>query len=567
MIVSWALSVGVAPAEAQRGRTQSLDRVLVLPPIPEDPADSLYAVELADEIRGKLQSKTRREYNVVRTDQVCEALTASGFPCTAILDNRAAEQLADFLRADAYVVGQLTGNARRRVLLHMIDNGRAGLAGWLRAEAPRDASPGDFGNMIGDSLRSTVEAAKLARGCTERRDESDFKGAKDRVNRAFQEYPNYPAAAQCLAYVFEATQQPPDSVIKAYEMLVRGDSALPRAWDRLSLLYLQVGDTVKAVEAKESQLAASPQDVQLRRGVAAMWIEVGEYESALSLLEEGLEQSPGELEFLRLKARTCIEGQMWPCALEALAAQYQVDTALVGDTVFFAQVIGAANLVPDTAAAVRWTEEAVKYAPSSVSFWRQRAQALMDAGQTEEALMAYNRVSALAPEDIRAPLAAAQLVIDATPIDSAVPLDTMALQRADSLLASVVSKSNDENVVQNIAAMYLRPGMALAQNRYTGLARAWLQKALQYDVGNRLTAQANFFYGFATFFYLQQLFEEVRSSQSCAMVNRYVEVVNEGKQAMQGGRSLAPESADQLLNGYTQYEGLIPAFRQNFQCP
>jgi tetratricopeptide (TPR) repeat protein len=570
LFAAWGLLLNAAPAEGQRGRQQrNLERVLILPAVPADPAaDSVYAITLADEMRGEFSSRVRNQLHVITTDQYCEALTASGFECDALLDDNSAEQLARFLRADSYIVGRLSTNSGPAVTLRLVDIGRSGMAGWIQVAGEAGQQPDKFADTISDSLRNQARAAEEARECSDRRDRSDFRGARDRVGRAFQLYPSHPAAALCLAYVFEATQQPRDSLIWAYEQVVTGDSLFERGWDRLGVLYLQSGDTVKAVEAYESQLNAKSRDVQLRQSVAAMWIELEEYDRALNLIEVGLERTPEELALLRLKARTCVDGEMWACAHEGLSAQYDLDTALVGDTVFYMQVIGAAGLIPDTAAAVRWTGEAVQHAPNSSSFWTVRAQWLNNAGDKEAALDAYARLTEMLPHDFRAPLSAAQIVLDGLVIDSTVPLDTAAMAQADSLLQLTLGRTQNEAVVQNISVMYFTTGSGLARAQYRpDYALSWLEKALEYDVGQRLTAQGNFFLGYATFFYLQGFFEEVRNSESCDMVRRYAEVVARGKEAMNLGMSVSEQGAQQILGGLQQYEDLIPAFRQNFECP
>jgi tetratricopeptide (TPR) repeat protein len=571
VFAAWGLSLEAVPLQAQRGRQQrNLERVLILPAVPSNPeADSGYTIELADEMRGRLSGRVRNQVHVITTDQYCEALMASGFGCEALLDDNSAEQLARFLRADSYITGRLSRNSGPEITLHLVDIGRSGIAGWVSVLGEAGQQARDFANVISDSLRNQVRVAQEARECSDRRDRSDFRGARERVDRAFELYPNHPAAALCLAYVFEATQQPPDSLIWAYEQAVRGDSLFERGWDRLGVLYLQTGDTVKAVEAYQSQLQAKPSDVQLRQSVAAMWIELDEYEKALSVVEAGLVRTPEELPLLVYKARACVDGEMWACALEGLSAQYDLDTALVGDTVFYMQIIGAAGFIPDTAAALRWTGEAVQHAPNSASFWTVRAQWLNNAGEKEAALDAYARLTEMLPNDFRAPLSAAQIILDGLVIDSTVPLDTAAMARADSLLMLAIDRAgSNQAVIQNVSVMYFTPGMNLARAQYRpDYALRWLEKALEYDVGQRLTAQGNFFLGFATFFYLQGFFEEVRNSQSCDMVNEYAQIVARGKEAMNLGMSVSEQGAQQILGGLQQYEDLVPAFRQNFQCP
>ncbi len=54
-------------ADAQRQR-QQLERLLILPPIPADLADSLYVLELAREVRSRLAGRVRTQVTVISTD-------------------------------------------------------------------------------------------------------------------------------------------------------------------------------------------------------------------------------------------------------------------------------------------------------------------------------------------------------------------------------------------------------------------------------------------------------------------------------------------------------------------
>ena len=109
-------------AEAQAGRAPvQTERVLVVAPIPADPGDSAYAVVFGDELRKGLEGKARRQLSVVTKEKMGEALEASGFSRDALLDDNAANQLARFLQADAYVVGRIEANPVPKADVHLIE--------------------------------------------------------------------------------------------------------------------------------------------------------------------------------------------------------------------------------------------------------------------------------------------------------------------------------------------------------------------------------------------------------------------------------------------------------------
>lgn len=553
--------------EAQR-RPQNLDRVLILPPLPRERAqDSAYALTFANEIRDHLAGRTRNQVQVVQTDQYCEALEASGFPCDILLDNNSAEQLARFLNADAYVIGELRRNSTPAVHLRMIDLRRSGLAGWVHVEPESNVDAERLANLAGDSIRDYVRAADRVKDCSERRDRSDFSGARSRAQDVFEDYPNHPGAAMCLSYVFEAQQAPADSLIWAYRKAVAGDSLLERAWERLGQQLLFAGDTAGAIESFQGQLNAKPENEELRIAIASQMIVLGDYQGARDLAEQGLEINPS-MQLLVLKARACSDGEMWPCALEAFNQQYEANTELAQDTAFLQQVIGAAGFAQDPEQAVRWTRIALDNFPDRTPFWMAHGSALRDAGMPDSALQIHRTVAEREPENTRAPLAMAQIVIERVEVDSAIPLDTASVMLADSLLQSVALRAmGDSATLRTVGALYVTPGLRMGQARlHSKVAVDWLAKALEQPIQGTVRDQANFFLAFSTLLYLGEFFNEVRDSESCELAEEYARLVTQGQEALEAGASVAPTAVPQIEERLQQLADIVPRFRQAFQC-
>lgn len=564
--------------EAQAGRAPvQTERVVVVAPVPQDPGDSAYAVVFGDEFRKGVEGKSRRQLSVVTKDKIGEALEASGFSRDALLDDNAANQLARFLQADAYVVGRIEANPIPKADIRLVELRRSGLSGWIHVTGPSGATAKQLADIATDSMEGQIRAAEATRECLDRRDRRDFRGAKERARRAFTFVPHHPAAAMCLAVVFEAEQAPPDSLIPVLELAVKGDSLNTRTWEMLGRQYQAKGahqDSLKAADAFLRQLQADPSDAKLRTGIAALLITLKEHARSRDVLNAALQQNPGDLQTLQLKARACEDGSLWPCLVEALAAQYDVDTSLVGKLDFYGKIFGAAQQANDTAAMVKWSGEAVRRLPNEVNMWRARLAAFNTAGMTDSALVANRRIGELDRTDIRPLLGMAQIYADRIKIDSTVPLDTTALARVDSLLQRVIAiKSNaagqptDTAVWMNVAVMYFKPGSELVQKQVNfALGVRWLEQVLKYDVRKQLTTQAKFFLGLAYFFPLPAFDAQLRERKSCAMVDQEAETVAKAKEALTAGASVSPQTANQLLQYVNQFEQLIPQYRASFKC-
>ncbi len=582
VLLGWALgaiSVAAAPAGAQVGGRQPVqtERVLVLAPLPADPADSAYAVAFGDEFRSRLEGKTRRQLTVITKDKIGEALEASGFSRDALLDDNAANQLARFLQSDAYVVGRLETNPTPKVDIHFIDIRRSGLAGWVHVSAAKGTPAKQLAGVAADSAEAQTKAAESTRECLDRRDRRDFQGAKDRARKAFEYAPNHTAAAMCLAVVFEAMQSPPDSLIPVLEKAVKGDSLNTRTWEMLGRQYQAKGthpDSLKAADAFLHQLQADPSDAKLRTGIAALLITLKEYARARDVLDVGLKDNPADLQALQFKARACEDGSLWPCLVEALSGQYQLDTSLVGKLDFYGKIIGAAQQANDTAALIKWSGEAVQRLPNEVALWKARANALRISGMSDSAVAAYRRIAALDQNDYTAPFQIATIYLNGLKIDSTIPLDTITLGRVDSLLQRVVAigsspagQPKDTAVWMNVAVTYFKPGSELVQKKVSfPLGAQWLERVVKYDVRNQLTTQAKFFLGLAYFFPLPDFDAQLRAKKSCPMVVEEEATIAKAKEALMAGASVSPQTANQLLGYVAQFEKLVPQYRAAFKC-
>ncbi len=555
--------------EAQLGGNRATERVVFLMPEPANrTADSSFTAEVTHEVRRRMEGKFRTKLRVVGNDPVCEMLEASAYRCNAILSAAESERLARALQADAYIYGTLR---RERgvpsVQLRLVDVRRSGLSGWVQVAGAANLSAKDFASAIVDTLDNQVKAAEWSRECSDERDKGDYDDARKRAQRVFEMYPNHPSAWMCVSVLFEARRAPADSVIKALEHALQGDPMLERALERVGRLYQEKGDSLAALDAYTRALVFNPNDRPRWRGVIAGFIQVGKYDRAAALADDWLKRHTDDLEVLQLRARACVEGALWACALEALAAQYQIDSTKIADTVFYAQIIGAATSVPDTAAMLRWSGEAVRRVPSSLALWRAHATALQTAGRTDSVVAVYEHIFARDPTDVRSPLAAARILVEGLTIDTVVPLDTLSLAKAERLLDQVVAMSRDTSILMNASALYAQPGIGLARiQRRLPWGLRLLEKSNTTNVLRLegLLQQTNFFIGFAMMFQIFEFDSQVTAQESCALVRQEAEMIAKGKAALEIGAPLSPETARQLLQQYRNFEQRVPQLREAF---
>ncbi len=565
---SAALLVCFGRPAAVDAQERTHDRILILTPQPRDRADTVYVHEMTHQLRQRAQNKFRHKWQVISSDKVHELFVSSGFAENTIIGPEMVDQVARSLQAHAFMYGSFWRNDATPIAsFRMVDVSRAGLSGWMTVQGQPGDPPREFAERVADSLDNQVKAADYAKDCTARRDRSDFRGARDRADRAFELYPNHPASALCLSYVFEATRQPPDSLIWAYRKAARGDSLYMRAWEELARQYQRAGDTAGAVEAYARQLQANPNDAEMRYNTAAGYVVTKNYPAALEVMDEGLRRDPGNLRLVRLKERACLESENWACALEASARRYELDSTVVGDAEFYRQVFGLAQTVGDTAAMLRWSGEAVGRLPNSVPFWQGRAVLLEATGDHEGALVAYERLVELNPNDWRSKLKVATALGELAVVDTLSPLDTAAFNRIDRLLQDVLTSTSDSSVMTAVGLEYLKGGQKIIQSQLDmDYGIGWAENALANDPRGLLRTQANFWLGYALFFVATPLDQIIVESQSCARLAEYQNYLRRATQALTIGRSVSEETAGQLLGYLQQLAGRPDQFRQSF-CP
>ncbi|MEE8192553.1 MAG: hypothetical protein V3T74_07410 [Gemmatimonadales bacterium] len=584
------LALSVAPAEAQLATRRATERALFLIPAPQSPDDSAFVVALADDVRDQMASRLRRQIVTIPSTDICRVLEESAYECDTALNPADADRLAQAMRADVYIVGSMWREDDAPVSrFRMVDVRRTGLSGWMTVEGAAGASPEEFATSILDSLEHQMEAARWARECIEERDRGDFEDAMERAHRAFAIYPNHPSAAMCAEVVSEVLRQSADSQIVHVRRAVAGDSLLSRGWERLGRLYQARGDSTAALLAFAQQSRTRPADRKLRMGVIAGAITMDAYDVARDLADEWLAVVPADLGILQLKARACVEGGLWDCALDALTQQYAIDSTLVGDSVFYRQVIGAAQSLGSTTAQLEWSAEAVRHIPGSASLWRAHASALVaeagtvgavagvesDPGRadslaaleqvyTDSAVAVYEHLLATDATDVRSALAAARLLLGVVEIDTAIPLDTARLLKGGEFLVRAVAASPaDTSVLMNVAVTFYQRGSALVRARMLfRTAVAWLEHSTEYDVLGRLPPQNYFFLGLGYMFLIYEFDQEVTATQSCELVDEEAGMVARGKEAMTLGAQLAPDQANRFLQQFNTFEERIPQLRR-----
>ncbi len=584
LFIPVALAVLAMAVPLSGATAQQREILLLLAPAPEDPNDLQYSLDLASEARVRLENRLRHRIAVVETDDICQLLRDSGFGCDEIVDETGADRMAKAMGVDVYMVGTMWfANQAPLARFRMVDIGRSGLSGWVTIRGTAGDPPRAFAQTIVDTLLTQTQAAELTRACNERRDKGDFERALKEAQKVFEMYPNHPSAATCAAVVREAMGQPADSQIPEYERAIRGDSLLDRAYQRVGQLYLSIGDSLNALGAFRAQMYLTPDDRTRWYGVINQYIAIGEYSEAEAIVNEWLEQHPNDLEFLTLKTSACFQGKLWGCAVASLEKQYELNDEFREDPQFYKDIMAAAMAADLTDAVMHWSGVAVENVTDDLELWAVRASTLNDAERMDEAVVAYEQILALDPENVGSAMFLAQHILEGVSIDTLVPLDTAALGLAREYLdmASYIGQDRaDTAVMMNLAVSYLQVGSDLIQTRLDiELGMEWLERTLENDVMHRLTDRANFFIGLGMVYTIYDFDPQINAyverfadltaadkRAACLLVAQEAAMIGRGKQAMIAGASVHQPTSDQMLGQYATFEARVSQLQEAFEC-
>ena len=586
-----ALMVGVAvTASAQlAARQEPAVKVLVLPFMAAS-QDSALSITLADAVRDRISALTKNKVMVVPKAKLCEALSASGFPCNGLLDDQQARQLARFLQVNAYVTGTIEKNGTSLVArVRVIDIGSAGMAASFTATNGNPGTPAALADTIAQRVAAVVRASESVRECDTERRKSQFARARAAAQKALALDPNNAAAHLCIAYIYESQRMPVDSILAESQRALAGDSLNGTALENIARAYQQKGDTLKAIETFIQQLRGEPRNTNKRLGIAQLLRQMKQYQRAVEVLDEGLKVSAGDPQLLELKTTICIEGSLYRCALDGLMAKAQHDSSLLADSSFLKVAIGAAQQVSDTQALIKLTAAAMRSFPSNASYVRARASAFELGGMHDSALYYYKKALQLEPNDVSTSLQIAKIIIDRAVWDTAGSRDTAAVRprrvafaaSLDSARAYLRTGFGSADSTQRLAAavIMLTGGSKLAQAGAYDRAYVWLDTLLQVvaprsqadTVGPRFQVRVNasFWYGLSSVLTLNKEYQEMTKAKGptrCDQARAVFDRLTRTKAALTLGRRVHPPTAEQMLGFVRQYEAAKPQVQRAFKC-
>ncbi len=503
-------------------------------------ADKTSGVQAADAIRTRIsQDVTPKQLWVLPKNDITANLEASGFPTNEALAPHDARALAQILRADEYIVGNvLRDSAGMRVDAFLVmtrDNKLVQPLGSYRVDKADKAA-----GQISKDFREAQKAFQHERACVNAARESKYDVAIAAARKGIAEYPKSTLARICLAQAMYSQKASPDEIIKVAEEVIAID---PRSKPALQLAYeahKAKNNTDKADETLLALVAADPSDQRLLEQIANEWAASGKAAKAVPVVEQLVKDNPGDPSFLQLQMRVRLAAKDYKGGIASGEELIKADTA-AATAALFTRLATAAVLDSQPQKAAQLAAMGVQKFPNDGDLLGTYADALTRAGQSQQAMEVLTRALQANPKLPGAYGALGRMQAEAGQA-------TQALQSFQQAVANGDSASS-------VALYALAAGQAAMRKASASKAKA------DYEIADQLltfadktnsTATSSLLLGLNSLSFGQMLLTEAQKSKSCETVKQAQGLFLVTQTTVPKAGRDNPQAAQQALTGLNQ---------------
>ncbi|MDF1504754.1 tetratricopeptide repeat protein [Roseisolibacter sp. H3M3-2] len=371
-------------------------------------ADKASGVQAADAIRTRIsQDFTAKQLWVLPKNDIVANLEASGFPTNEALAAHDARALAQILRADEYLVGNVVrDSAGQRVDAFLVltrDNKLVQPLGSFRVDKADKAA-----GAVTNEFKAAQRAFDDVRTCENSARQSQYPAAIAAARKGIAEYPKSTLARLCLAAAMQASKAPAEEVLKVAQEVIAID---PRSKPALTIAYEAYkgqNNVEKADETLLALVAADPSDQRLLEQIANEWAGSGKASKAVPVVEQLVRDNPGDPNFLQLQMQVLFAAGNLKQGLAAGEELLKADTA-AATARLFTRLTAAAIADSQPQKASQLAAQGVQKFPNDGDLLATYADALVKSGQSQQAMEVLNKALAANPKAPGARMALARL--------------------------------------------------------------------------------------------------------------------------------------------------------------
>jgi tetratricopeptide (TPR) repeat protein len=440
---------------------------------------------------------------IVPKSDIMTTLVNSGYSTTEALSSNDARALAQLLRAEEYVEGNVEKTATGyRVTANMLlirPDGMVQPLPPVEVAKVSDAAKG-ISNAV-EAARKQVEPAKK---CLELSRAKNYAGALAEARKGIAAYPNAVMPRVCMAEIYNEQKLGADSMIAISEAILKIHKDNRRALAFAADAYAEKKMEDKQIEALTRLISLDPNNTRLQTQVVNILAASGKASLALPIVDDAVKNNPGDAALLRLQWLVHFAAKDVKGALVIGEEMVKLDTAAADSQFFVRQSAAYASDSQFQKAAETLAKGRAKF-PNNMSLATTYVQLLIQSGQTAQAIEESKRVLAVNPKvrDIWLPIAKSQADAGANP---------------DTVLASLRAAKAAGDSVPIIAGYALSLGNAEYKKGNASKNVEDYRRALKYlyfSDSTAATGNSKFLIGVTNLQMVQPLLESASKNKSC----------------------------------------------------
>jgi tetratricopeptide (TPR) repeat protein len=566
-----SLAAALVPAGTIVAQSKPGDDVPRLMVVPFRGNEKALGPQASEAVRVRIASDVSvKQLAVIAKSTVCANLEASGFSCDSVPDQLTARLLANSLRTEEF----LDGNIVKTGTAYKLDT-RFFVTGFIDMGQPLPAATGtklgDLAEQVSKSFMAARKQVPDFTKCMNLVRQGDIDAGIAAAQVAIAIYPASTIARVCLANAYLKKEMPSDSIIAVASKVVALDPRNKLALGIVAEEYRKRGQAfrtagqidsakaylTKAVESWADLIAADPKNVTVVQDVVNKIGASGYAVAAKPIIVKAVEENPGDPDLIKLEWQILLATHDTTDLRKATVIgdeMVKVDTSAADTTYFIRQAAAYAQL-GDVQKAAATTSAGINKFPLNQSIWALNAQVQRLAGNPQAALDASQKLVQLDSSNGHYYLLQAQAQIDLQHTEQAVTSIRLALKPPGG--PRVASAAAKEDTV--LAGKLL---LVLGNQAYKAATAANPQRRddykravamLSFDDSVAPSPGAKFVKGVAAFKAGDLAVRENQNAKRCDLAHEAQDYFTIAQINVAAGGSIDPRTAGQILSILSQY--------------
>jgi len=477
---------------------------------------------------------------IVPKSDIMTTLVNSGYSTTEALSSNDARALAQLLRAEEYVEGNVEKTASGyRVTANMM---LVRPDGMVQPLPPVDvAKVSDAAKGISSAVESARKQIDPTKKCIDLYRAKKYNEALAEARKGIAAYPNAVMPRVCMAEIYNEQKLGADSMIAISESILKIHKDNKRALAFAADAYAEKKMEDKQIEALTRLISLDPNNTRLQTQVVNILAGSGKASLALPIVDDAVKNNPGDAAIVKLQWLVHFAAKDIKGALGIGEEMVKLDTASADTTFFIRQAAAYAADSQFKKAAETLARGRQKF-PNNMSIAATYVQLLIQTGQTAQAIEVAKGILKENPKipGIWLPIAKAQS-------DAGAPPDTVMA----SLRASLAAGDSAGLVATYATGLgQAEQKKAAAAKDIDGFRRAL--NYLQFSDSVQQTPSAAFLQGAVHLQKGQALLEQARDKKSCDMAKEAAQDFTDAQIFIPRGAAQYRDEAGKLMGALQQ---------------